>query len=269
MQSVRIPNFSPTISGFPFPNSQKAFPAGTGVITITIPVINATIPLGGASNGMCGGMTYAVMDFYLAAPRLRVPPSRALPVATPLTNYILRRLIDSFALQQGPYSNALKYIDLMSLLDHDTGISPGEGHFFTYYEWPRIKADLDIGRPSPLGLVPPPWYPSTNISARIKLLTHCHQVLAYGYDLDDQGNLTLWVYDPNDPNDDASTISVNISKPGHTLTFSTPQITQNIKGGTTFRAVFRSDFYAPVVPDPGLSPGPFTSDLGVLWLLLL
>ena len=43
-----------------------------------------------------------------------------------------------------------------------------------------------------------------------------HQVLVYGYELINN-ELTLKIYDPNHPNDDGVTISLNIGDPQHTI----------------------------------------------------
>jgi hypothetical protein len=92
------------------------------------------------------------------------------------------------------------------------------------------------GRLSPLALI------------RVKALDvfqmgNNHQVLAYGYDLN--GNdLTIYIYDPNYPNRNNVTISLNIGDPQHT----TP-VRQST--GETLYAFFR--------PDYGFSPPPITS----------
>jgi hypothetical protein len=255
MENARVPGFAPSTSGFMFPNR---FPSGIPVATITITINNVgiPIPLGDASTGVCGGMVYAALDLFLARPRLQVPPDITPPVGdTPVTNYILARLVDSFALQLGSASNVSRYIDLMSTLDHDTWLSHGIPWIIVNNEWPKIKQDIDAGRPSPLGLVSGSWVWPTNISAKINMLSHCHQVLAYGYDLDDEANLTLLVYDPNDPGADNSTISMNIGNPTHTTSIATPRISDRL-GGATFRAFFRHEFYVPVAPPSGVSPGP-------------
>jgi hypothetical protein len=251
--SARVAGFLPSTSGFRFPNS---FPPGIPIATIPVPPLGA-IPIGDASNGVCGGMVYAAMDLFLAHPRLLPPATTALPTGgSALMNYIIARLIDGFAVQAGPASNAIRYVDYMSTQDHDTWVSHGVPWVITYVEWPQIKADIDGGRPSPIGLVGGVWVWPTNIAAKIEMLHHCHCVLAYGYDLDDASNLTLLVYDPNDPGADNSTIEMNIGNPAHTSPISTPRITANIKGNVTFRAFFKHQFYAPVSPPAGVSPGP-------------
>jgi hypothetical protein len=70
-------------------------------------------------------------------------------------------------------------------------------------EWPRIRADLDGGQLSMLGLV-------RVVGLDPKLLGHNHQVVAYGYDLDGT-RLTIRIYDPNWPGDDTVTISLDIA----------------------------------------------------------
>ncbi|MDP9221750.1 MAG: VCBS repeat-containing protein, partial [Actinomycetota bacterium] len=153
-------------------------------------------------------------------------------------------------------SNANRYIDFMSVQDHDTWFTKGAPSIIANLEWPQIKADIDAGRPVPIGLVGgvPVW--PTNLAAKIDMLHHCHCVLAYGYDLDDAQNLTLWVYDPNDPLADNSTIEMSLANVAHTTPISTPRITDNIQGNTVFRAFFKHQFYLPVTPPAGVSPGP-------------
>ena len=72
-------------------------------------------------------------------------------------------------------------------------------------EWPTIKADLDAGHPSPLGLIKVK-------SGDPAMLGRNHQVLAYGYD-QNGSELTLFLYDPNFPNDDNATLSLSLGDP--------------------------------------------------------
>lgn len=137
MQSARVPGFLPSASAFRFVNS---FPAGCPDVTIPLPGLG-TVTVGDASAGVCNGMVYAVMDLFLAPRRLLPPSMTALPVCgSPLMNYIQARLIDSFALQWGPLSNAYQYVNLMSTLDHDTWLATGIHHRIVDSEWPQIKA---------------------------------------------------------------------------------------------------------------------------------
>ena len=253
VETGRVPEFFPSTSGFRFPNT---FPAGIPLATISVPAIG-TIPIGDASNGVCGGMVYAVMDLFFAQPSLLPPPTTSPPAGgSSLMNYIIARLIDGFAIPRGLWSNAYRYVEFMSILDHDTFFSRGVPSVIVGNEWPKIKADIDAGRPSPIGLVGGFWVWPTNIAAKVMMLSHCHCVLAYGYDLDDSSNLTLLVYDPNDPQADDSTIEMNIGHPTHTTPISTPRITSHIAGNVTFRAFFKHEWYVPALPPTGVSPGP-------------
>lgn len=256
MQSARVRNFAPSVSAFAFSNS---FAAGIPDIVVNLPApFNSRIPIGDASNGMCGGMVYAVLDCFLSSPRLHVPLSTPDPLSTPgagpLTAYIGRRLFDSFGQL---LHNVIRYLDFMSTIDHDTLVAQGVGSIIVKQEWPKIKADIDSGRPSPLGLVSGVWVWPTNIAAKIQMLKHCHQVLAYGYELDDANNLKIFVYDPNNPGNDNSTIALNIGSPEHTLSIQTPDITSHIAGHVSFRAFFRHNDYAMVTPDLALMTKPF------------
>src|SRR5689334_9274155 len=62
-----------------------------------------------------------------------------------------------------------------------------------------IRADIDAGHPSPLGLVTIKSYWPGDLGAN-------HQVLAYRY-LESGTDVTLWVYDPNQPDNDNVTIA--------------------------------------------------------------
>jgi hypothetical protein len=167
-----------------------------------------SIPVGDASDGLCGGMVFAVRDYFETG---RPPPQDSSPPAegTPLFRYLVDRLFDSFDLPMGP----TRYLKLMSpaLPDGDgalarLGIGPhGRAWQMIRQEWPRIRAEIDRGHPSPIGLVRvKSWNPFD--------LKMNHQVLAYGYDI--QGDrLVLRLYDPNRPGDDGATLSLVISAP--------------------------------------------------------
>lgn len=198
-----VPGFLPSSNGFGFPNRFPRVP----VRRIGIPGV-VSIPIGDASNGLCGGMALAARDYLEAG---RPPPQDTDPPAegTPLFRFLVDRLFDSFDLPVGP----ARYLELMSPVIPDgdgalsrLGIGPrGRARRMITEEWPRIRADIDGGHPSPLGLVRvKSWNPLD-----LKLN---HQVLAYGYRVED-GELVLRVYDPNRPGDDGMTLSLRISDP--------------------------------------------------------
>src|SRR5215475_4226755 len=201
---VRVAGFKPSVSGFRFTNS---FPS----IPYTINVAGINMPIGNASNGMCGGMVYAARDYFEAG-YLTPPPNATPPSGGTLYNYLSQRLFDSFNLPGGPVT----YLNLMNpdLPDHETwlsnaGLAPrGRAWVMIMQEWPKIKADLDQGRLSPMALIRVKDHDPFKMGLN-------HQVLAYGYTLN--GNdLVINVYDPNYPGNDNVTISLNIGDPQHT-----------------------------------------------------
>ena len=222
----RVPGFAPSASGLHFFNSFPHVPL------MTIDVLGQPIPIGDAANGLCGGMVFAVRDYFEAG--IPVPPDTAAPSSGSLFDYLVRRLFDSFNLFRLP-PGPVTYMGLMNpaLPDHETdasrlGITPrGRAWIMINNEWPKIRADIDNGRPSPIGLIEikslDPFQMGNN-----------HQVLAYGYDLDGT-DLTIHLYDPNYPNDDTVTMSLSIADPQHT----TPVIYSK---GETVWCFFRPDY---------------------------
>lgn len=98
MASVRIPGFLPSTNGLHFSNSHwPSLP----IWTITLPG-NVTIPIGNASNGMCGGMTYTLRDMFQAD--VEPPGDTMAPAGSPLYDRVASRLLDSFNLPYGRVS---------------------------------------------------------------------------------------------------------------------------------------------------------------------
>ncbi len=232
--SVRVPGFLPSVNGFRFTNSFPSEPA----ISINLAPFGQ-IELGDASNGLCGGMVFAVRDIFEAGclPPLDVSPPDP---SSPLFHYIVARLIDSFGLSDAGF---MKYYQWMVTPDGDTSWPPffnrpGVSRLTIATEWPqRIQPELDAGRLCCLGLV-------TTRSLDPADLGKNHQVLAYGYDIDDADVLTVHVYDPNTASAgaDAVRLALSLSDPSQP----TP-ITHNVAIGEPVRGFFRVD-YAPRDP---------------------
>jgi hypothetical protein len=217
-----VPGFLPSTSGFAFANDFPHVP----VRRIGVPGV-VSVPIGDASNGLCGGMAFAARDYFEAG---RPPPPDATPPAEgPLFDYLVERLFASFDLPLGP----TRYLTLMSPLlpDGETmwsrlGLAPhGRAWRTVKQEWPAIRRDIDGGTPSPLGLV------------RIRShdpfdLKENHQVLAYGYDLTGS-SLFLRVYDPNRPGRDDVTLSLDLGDPTRPTPVST------VPAGRPVLALFR------------------------------
>jgi hypothetical protein len=201
MPSRAVPGFLPTTFGFRFANDFPHVP----VRHIGIPGV-VSVPIGDASNGLCGGMAFAARDYFEQG---RQPPQDVLtaPGQGPLFDYLVDRLFDSFDLPFGP----ARYLELMNpvLPNGETALSRlrlaphGRGWRMKNQEWPAIRADIDAGHPSPLGLV------------KVKSinpidLKEDHQVLAYAYELT-AGVLSLELYDPNWPGRNDVTMSLDLA----------------------------------------------------------
>jgi hypothetical protein len=185
-RSVRVREFVPSRHGFPFSNF---FPCGP-VCTMRLPFVGC-VSIGNASRGLCGGMAFAVRDFFESS---KPPPEGGEPPqpGTPFFKYLVRRLWDSFRLPAGPF----KYFHLMRQSDRAI--------FRQTYdrEWPRVKAELNRGRLSAIGFN---RYRSYNPMR----LGDNHHVLVYGYDwTPGTGEVVLHVYDPNYGGQDDLTITL-------------------------------------------------------------
>jgi len=232
--SGAVPNFKPSTNGFRFTNDFPAEP------TIEINLGPAgTVGLGDASQGVCGGMAFAVRDYFEAG--RPVPPDYTPPVkGSPLFDYITGRLIDSFNVPAG----VLHYAEWMLLPSADLRLVIGSraGTFSRTVtsSWPRVRTDIDDGHPSPLGLV-------TVHTADLTQIGKCHQVLAYGYHLDDAQTVRLSIYDPNTALEASDDVWISFA----TAAPHTPSpITHNINiGGSMLHGFFRSD-YTKKTPPP-------------------
>lgn len=234
--SAAVPGFIPSRNGFAFTNS---FPPEPDVRVDLGPF--GTVGLGDASQGVCGGMVFAVRDYVQAG---RPIPTDTQPPATdsPLFGYLVRRLIDSFDVPRG----VAAYASWMVLPDTDIRLFVGSirGTFSRTVtaSWPQVKTELDAGRLCPLGLV---TVHSPTFAAVTSGIGKCHQVLAYGYALDDGGALTLSVYDPNTDREhaDGVRISLSIADPGHPS-----PITHTVNIPETTLHGFFVTVYSPATP---------------------
>jgi hypothetical protein len=252
IQSVRVLGFNPTTNGLHFLNS---FPSG--IPDYTFSVLGQTLKLGDASNGLCGGFVYTVKDCFETG--LLPPRDTATPAGgSPLFNYLVARLTNSF-----DESDVNQYLSWIQMTDNDTVLGSGISTHEINEEWPKIKADLDSNHVSPLGLVHGQEPPTVGFFTGVQDLGECHQVLAWGYDLNGTA-LTIHIYDPDNTGDN-NTITLDIGHPGST----TPISVTNWAAGT-YRGFFRTHysyhdprtpvsgaFIQTVVTSPGItSAGP-------------
>jgi hypothetical protein len=233
MQSVRIPGFSPNAFGFRFANDFPKVPV------IKLPVPGMDLGLGDASNGLCGGMSLAAADLYTAG---KAPPAdQTAPSEGPLFDYLVQRAFDSFELPDGP----MRYLMWMGLPDQEAlfGIH-GVVRRTIMEEWPEVRADIDAGKPSALGLIRTRSFNPHDLALN-------HQVLAYGYDLDDVNRrlTAIHVYDPNYPADGTVAISVHREDTPEASTFS------YVEGDHPVRGFFRTA-WTPKDPSAIAQPAP-------------
>ncbi len=181
----------PSECGFAFTNAWPSQPA------VVLPTPFGKVNIGDAGAGLCGGMVFAVLDYWHAGVS---PPTGRPGQGEALFGFLVRRLVDSWHLPGG----VVQYYQWMNLPDGDRSfdafgrrvvIERGLAWRTVAVQWPQIAADLDHGIPVPLGVV-------TIASPKPRDLGHNHQVLAVGYDTDN-GTVTIRVYDPNrGPRDD-------------------------------------------------------------------
>jgi hypothetical protein len=184
--------FLPSLHGLHFDN---AFPPGPA---LTFNLGRAHLGIGNAADGLCGGMVFAALDYWDVG---RPPPPDTAPPApgTPLFRYLVQRLIDSWHLPGGP----LAY--LARMVPWWPATPPSVRPLSVAEQWPAVQADLDAGRPCPLGLV-------RIRSANPLDLGQNHQVLAYGYRRAGSA-LRLQVYDPNQADADDVALCLDLCRP--------------------------------------------------------
>jgi hypothetical protein len=197
MAVARVPEFLPSTRGLHFANGfphERTVRLGAGPVGIRV---------GDAADGLCGGMAFATRDLFEIG---ALPPDdRACPPAgSARFQYLVDRQIDSFDLGRVP----LRFFDLMAFHpEAPTWWSRLLGRrrptrVMVEDEWPRIRADIDRGHLSAIGLV-------RIHSLDPRRLGQNHQVLCYGYSVDDR-RLVLAIYDPNHPDDDSVEIRLTL-----------------------------------------------------------
>jgi hypothetical protein len=199
-----VPGFSAIDNGLHYPNRWPHVP------DLVIKTPFGELPLGDASNGLCGGMSLVARDLFEAhkAP----PPSQTNPAPdSPAFHYIVGRLFDSFDLPSG----VAQYYTWMQLPRHDDSVLGvtavnGLSSRTIVHSMSTVRTTIDSGHPCPLGLI-------CVHSAAPADLGQNHQVLAYAY-TDDGAQTTVSVYDCDAPDTDV-TISFDTAHPGHTTTF--------------------------------------------------
>lgn len=184
VESNAVPGFLPSTHGLHFANR---FPAGP---TIRLgPLDPRWIGIGDASAGLCGGMAWYVRERFEAG--LPIPADTGAPTnGSPLFRAILRRQVLSLDWLRVP----LRFWWMGAIGPERAARRSRET------EWPRVRADIDAGRLSMVGLV-------RHTSLNPFHLARSHQVLAYAYEMAGDA-VTLSVYDPNWPGRDDVSVTL-------------------------------------------------------------
>jgi hypothetical protein len=216
-----VPGFLPSVHGLRFAN---AFPPGP---TVRLgPIDPRVLGIGDASSGLCGGMALTARDLWAAGVRA---PGGALPPLNGSRQFraLVRRQVQSLDWLRGP----LRYV-VLALLHVEpvpglASLRPAGARKprlrrdpvrvpTIRREWPRVRAELDAGRPCLLELIRIGGFTPG-------ALMRNHQVLAWAYTADDAccgepatleaqgGAIRLRVYDPNHPGDDGVELELTIA----------------------------------------------------------
>lgn len=153
--------------------------------------------------GLCGGMCFTALDFYLHGNGLSLPRGQHAndqpAPGTSLRRYIWERQLDSIV------SDAVKFLVWLVVLNYVPTVWPFRGGARwllarSRQEWKKLRASVDAGKPMVIGL--------TRVTKRVY---DNHQVLAIGYGELDETRATIIVYDPNCP-DNESTIEIEFEE---------------------------------------------------------
>lgn len=197
-ESADVPGFLPSTHGFRFTNS---FPVNTAHVSVRVG--NVDMAIGDAANGLCGGMVYAVRDYFHAG--MPIPSHKAGPVSGVLYDYLVSRLYDSF--------DGLGWTEYLRLMS--PGCGAGERARTAYFTaLHSIETNIRNGAPSPIGLV------QVNTDDPLQVGNN-HQVLVYGFERNGR-RVRLRIYDPNHPGRDDITLSFDTGVTPPIFSYSVP-----------------------------------------------
>jgi hypothetical protein len=226
MPSALVSDFDIAKYGFGFINAfDKPFVINTKLGKISM----------GQNAGLCGGMTFDSLDYYAYG---RAAPDA---LSDPLFDYLCERQTDSLDLPGGVF----RFMSWQTAADTSTmmfgkRVREGISYSTLTAEWPKIRQLLDGGHLAPLGLI-------KTDSLSPKDQSRNHQVLAYGYDLNETVQiLTLRVCDPNHPRDPNTALRVGTGNPD----FFRP-VFHTAEPGSLIRGFFLSNYIQPKAPPDG------------------
>lgn len=195
-----IREFKPSVHGFMFGNTFKDGPLGS------LAMFGSTA--GSSRYGLCGGMSAAALDLFLAArprPSAQTPPK----ANTPLYAYLLRRQLDSLGSE---FALIRRFADAMAL----ETFGPSGLAAMSVKGVDDIAAALSASQPAPIGLV-------HSNTGKLEALWHNHQVLGYQQVATapttntPPSTFTFRIYDPNFPRNDEVTLCVTLQPVGFQL----------------------------------------------------
>lgn len=170
---MNMTDFHPSKHGFHFNNNFVNMFLNTKFIKI-------------ATYGRCGGMSYAALDYYFANimipsheaehfPNKKVPPDKSI-----LADYIYKRSVQSIV-----NLSSYKFIlwSLLSQKKKEKILSKCLNEEFL-----KLKESIDMGKPVVLGLIN---------ADKISDIFINHQVVAYGYHINSNDDLKIFIYDCN------------------------------------------------------------------------
>jgi hypothetical protein len=202
-----IRSFRPSANGFGFVNhfEGSSLPGGLGAITGDLQQ-----RLGGPSTyGLCGGMSFAAADLFLAG---RTPPERTTPPqrGEHLFDFLQKRQVDSLG---DALTLAGTFGRWMSL--------PDDGPFGTRRlsldQLLDLHASIHRGEPAVIGLVFRHHLGNKHARGRAGSPWENHQVLAYDDAEESDGSFEFRIYDPNYPKADDAVIRGRIKVVGSML----------------------------------------------------
>jgi len=165
-------NFDPAKHAFRFENTFENQVKVLGLSSI--PFIGSKFEM--ETNGLCGGMAFAVLDYYHS----NRPTPDVTSANSRLREYLLKRQLDSF-----------KYRDSWRFYRWTRRSNSTIVPKTLKNEIPKAKNSIDRGNPVVIGLVG---------ATRVRDIgDDNHQVVCYGYSETTSGKTILYVYDPNCP----------------------------------------------------------------------
>jgi hypothetical protein len=187
--SNAVPGFVPSVHGLHFANRFEPGP------TISLgPLDPRIVGVGDASAGLCGGMVWFVRERFTGG--LPIPAGTIAPTnGSPLFRALVRRQVMSLGWLRVPlrfWFAAAMPPDALVLRSLER-------------EWPQIRTAIDAGHLARIGLV-------RHHGVSPFGLARDHQVLAFGYEVEDGPGgpeVTLRVYDPNWPGRDDVTVTLS------------------------------------------------------------